>query len=81
MEHMNVYTTGCLMDYQVFPFSLVMFSVVFFPLKRTSSSSFTLLAKYQKKELKPNCKSSHCAFKDRRPFVGLRVISHSNNLF
>ena len=30
MEHMNVYTTGCLMDYQVFPFSLVMFSVVFF---------------------------------------------------
>ena len=44
MEQMSVYTTGCLMDYQVFPFSLVMFSVVFFPLKRTSSSSFTLIA-------------------------------------
>ena len=33
MEQMSVYTTGCLMDYQVFLFSLVMFSVIFFSIE------------------------------------------------
>ena len=52
------------------------FSNFFFPLKRTSTSSFTLLAKYRKKELKPNCKSSHQALKVRRPFVGFFAVQN-----
>ena len=81
MEQMSVYTTDCLMDYQVFLFSLVMFSVIFFSIEANQFKQFHTSGKISKKELKPNCKSSHQALKARRPFVGLRVISHSSNLF
>ena len=58
------------------------FQIFFFRLKRTGSSSFTLLAKYRKKNYNEIVNQIVALSKTEGLFVGYfcKIISHSNNL-
>ena len=78
---MSVSTTDCLMDCSFFFIGRV-FNSCFFRLKQTGSSSFTLLAKYRKKNYNEIVNQNVALSKTEGLFVGYfcKIISHSNNL-